>query len=64
VTSGERVRSVAPFLVVYRDGIPLAARDGRDARALTSDPDALSTDVLTALGTRGVQRHAPSAARA
>jgi ATP-dependent Lhr-like helicase len=65
VTSGERVRSVAPFLVVYRDGIPLAARDGRDARPLTSDPDALSTDVLSALGTRGVlHRPTPSAGRA
>jgi ATP-dependent Lhr-like helicase len=49
VTVGERIRAVAPFLVVYRDGVPLAARDGREARALTSDPDALSTDVLSAL---------------
>jgi ATP-dependent Lhr-like helicase len=52
ITSGERVRAVTSSRIVYRHGSPIAALEGDYMRALTSDLDALSADVATALAGR------------
>jgi len=56
VTAGERIRVAGRNRIVYRDGVPLAVREGDDVRSLTAGDDSVSADVLRALSPRA--RHA------
>lgn len=49
VTSGERVRSAVRTRIAYRDGVPLAVKEGDVVRQLSPLDDATTGDVLAAL---------------
>ena len=49
VTSGERVSALAANRVVYRDGVPLAAREGKEFRQLTDYDPAMAREVERAV---------------
>ena len=59
ITTGDRVASLATNRLVYRDGVPLAAREGKDLRQLTDYDADLSRDVERA----AVRRVIPPALR-
>ena len=59
ITTGDRVASLATNRVVYRDGVPLAAREGKDFRQLADYDADLSRDVERA----AVRRAIPPALR-
>ena len=52
VTAGERIRAAARNRVVYRDGVPLAVREGDFLRDLAPIDPAIATDVARALSRR------------
>jgi ATP-dependent Lhr-like helicase len=53
VTAGERIRTAGGNRIVYRDGMPLAVREGDFVRELAPiDPD-IAADVSRALKSRG-----------
>jgi ATP-dependent Lhr-like helicase len=52
VTAGDRVRAAARNRLVYRDGVPLAVREGDFIRPLTADEAPLTEDVARALSRR------------
>ena len=57
VTAGERIRAAARNRVVYRDGVPLAVREGDFIRDLAPIDPAIAADVSRALSRRpGVSR--------
>jgi ATP-dependent Lhr-like helicase len=59
VTAGDRIRAAARNRVVYRDGVPLAVREGDFVRDLAPIDSAIAGDVSRALMRRGLR--APSA---
>jgi ATP-dependent Lhr-like helicase len=52
VTAGERLRTASRNRIVYRDGVPLAVREGDFVRALASIDPGIAGDVSRALRTR------------
>jgi ATP-dependent Lhr-like helicase len=52
VTSGERVRAAGRNRLVYRDGVPIALREGDAVRELTPLDSATAADVRTLLTRR------------
>jgi ATP-dependent Lhr-like helicase len=52
VTAGDRIRTAGRNRVVYRDGVPLAVREGEFVRELTPLDPALAADVSRALTAR------------
>jgi ATP-dependent Lhr-like helicase len=52
VTAGARLRVAGRTRIVYRDGVPLAVREGDYVRSLTAGDDSVSADVLRALSPR------------
>jgi ATP-dependent Lhr-like helicase len=59
VTAGDRVRVAGRNRLVYRDGVPLAVREGDEVRELAAIEPAIASDVARALG-RPVPRAVPS----
>jgi ATP-dependent Lhr-like helicase len=59
VTAGERIRLAGRNRIVYRDGVPLAVREGEHVRSLTPGDAPLSADVARALShrSRAYDRH-------
>ncbi|MEP6918386.1 MAG: ATP-dependent DNA helicase, partial [Acidobacteriota bacterium] len=54
ITAGERLRAAARHRIVYRDGIPLAVREGDFVRELTPIDPAITAEVARALSPRRV----------
>jgi ATP-dependent Lhr-like helicase len=54
VTAGERIRAAGGNRLVYRDGVPLAVREGDFVRALAPIDPALAHDVSGALSRRRI----------
>jgi ATP-dependent Lhr-like helicase len=54
VTAGDRIRTAARTRIVYRDGVPLAVREGDFTRELTVIDPAIAGDVARALSRRRV----------
>jgi ATP-dependent Lhr-like helicase len=54
-TSGERVRAVARNRIAYRNGVPLAVREGDSVRELSALEQPIAADVARALKTRRAQ---------
>jgi ATP-dependent Lhr-like helicase len=54
VTTGDRVRVTGRNRIVYRDGIPLAAKEGEVVRELAWLEPSIAAEVSRALGTRRV----------
>ena len=52
VTAGERIRSAARNRIVYRDGVPLAVREGDFNRELAPIDRQINADVSRALNPR------------
>ena len=52
VTAGERIRAAARNRLVYRDGVPLAVREGDFIRELAPIDPAMAADVSRALSRR------------
>ena len=52
VTAGDRIRTAGRNRIVYRDGVPLAVREGEFVRELTPLDPALAADVSRALTAR------------
>jgi ATP-dependent Lhr-like helicase len=59
ITPGDRVHALTTNWIVYRDGVPLAAREGRESRKLAEYDAGLRRDVERAL----VRRRVPPALR-
>ncbi len=57
VTAGERIRAAGHTRIAYRDGVPLAVKEGDVVRQLTDFDPALASDVALALRRR--ERSAP-----
>jgi ATP-dependent helicase Lhr and Lhr-like helicase len=55
VTAGDRIRTAGRNRIVYRDGIPLAVREGEFVRELTPLDPPLAAEVSRALTARRVQ---------
>jgi ATP-dependent Lhr-like helicase len=53
VTSGDRIRATARTRIVYRDGIPLAVKEGDFVRELAPYDAAIAAALSRALGRRG-----------
>ena len=53
VTAGERIRAAGRSRIAYRDGVPLAVKEGDFVRELTSCDAATAAEVFRALRTRG-----------
>ncbi len=53
VTTGDRMRAAGRTRVAYRDGVPLAVKEGDFVRALAPCDAAVAEDVFRALRTRG-----------
>jgi ATP-dependent Lhr-like helicase len=51
VTAGDRVRAVAASRIAYRNGVPIAAREGGSVRPLADDPSSYA-EAATALALR------------
>jgi ATP-dependent Lhr-like helicase len=49
ITAGERIRVAGRNRIVYRDGVPIAVREGEDVRSLVPGDKSISADVLRAL---------------
>jgi ATP-dependent Lhr-like helicase len=58
VTAGDRVRVAGRNRLVYRDGVPLAVREGEEVRELATIESSIASDVARALG-RPVPRALP-----
>jgi ATP-dependent Lhr-like helicase len=58
VTVGDRIRVAGRNRLVYRDGVPLAVREGDEVRELAAIEPAIASDVARALG-RPVPRAVP-----
>jgi ATP-dependent helicase Lhr and Lhr-like helicase len=56
VTSGERIRALVRTRIVYRDGVPIAVRDGDHTRELIPLDAALAHAVAVALRATGSRR--------
>ena len=52
ITAGERLRVAGRNRIVYRDGVPLAVREGELVRSLTGAGARIEPDVTRALGSR------------
>jgi ATP-dependent Lhr-like helicase len=52
ITAGERIRVAGRNRVVYRDGVPVAVREGDFLRSLTPGDGSVTPDVRRALSTR------------
>ena len=52
VTAGDRIRTAGRNRIVYRDGVPLAVREGEFVRELTPLDPALAAEVSRALTAR------------
>ena len=52
VTAGDRIRTAARSRMVYRDGVPLAVREGDAMRTLSTVDAPLAAAVARALGVR------------
>jgi ATP-dependent Lhr-like helicase len=52
VTAGERIRSAGRNRVVYRDGVPLAVREGDEVRGLAALDESTAAEVARALSQR------------
>jgi ATP-dependent Lhr-like helicase len=52
VTSGDRIRAAARTRIAYRDGVPLAVKEGDGVRKLTEFDPALAGDIALALRAR------------
>jgi ATP-dependent Lhr-like helicase len=52
VTSGERIRAAGGNRLLYRDGVPLAVREGDYVRELATIPSEIAADVSKALSRR------------
>jgi ATP-dependent Lhr-like helicase len=52
VTAGERIRAARRHRIVYRDGVPLAVREGDGVRELAPIDSRIAADVSRALKTR------------
>jgi ATP-dependent Lhr-like helicase len=52
VTSGERIRTAGRNRIVYRDGVPLAVREGDFVRELAPIEPGIAADVSRALKPR------------
>ena len=49
ITAGERIRAAARSRIAYRDGVPLAVKEGDVVRELTSLDGGLESEVAHAL---------------
>jgi len=52
VTAGERIRVAGRNQIVYRDGVPLAVREGESVRSLAAGEERITSEVLRALSPR------------
>jgi ATP-dependent helicase Lhr and Lhr-like helicase len=57
ITAGDRIRAAARTRVVYRDGVPLAVKEGDVVRELTAIEPSIAAEVAQALKVRGVRSH-------
>jgi ATP-dependent Lhr-like helicase len=55
VTSGERIRVAGRNRLAYRNGAPVAVREGDEVRSLIPGERAVDDDVVRALSTRSRQ---------
>jgi ATP-dependent Lhr-like helicase len=55
VTAGERIRVAGRNRIVYRDGVPLAVREGEFVRSLVLSEDKMDDELLRALSPRSAQ---------
>src|SRR5262249_12889223 len=52
ITAGDRIRAAARTRIVYRDGVPLAVKEGDVVRELTAIEPSIAAEVAQALKAR------------